>query len=693
MLLYVSRFNNTKTVDLKMTNYTESNSRRPKIGKKEMSTVGPHRQRVSLACTNCRSRRVKCNVNGSLPCLNCEKRKLECVVLAIDKRKDRYRTQYMIDLESRVSEYEDILAKLKEGHDHTSKLLQSAFQGIQQTSTQLTEELTEEPEIPLPTAVRGTYLNDRTFTGDESIPAAVYGPTSVFDTETARAETANAASLSADPIIVECVKMFFLWQYPDIHLFVFREAFLLDFFNPKSNGVYSSVELVKAICAIGSLVSLDPSIREKSDQFYTESREALMNLTDSPTISSLQAYLLLGLYDVYNGRINRGWILSGDAFRMGVGLGFHLSPTAWLVKQEEEVSDFTVSIRSRIFWGSFIADRFLSLILGRSPSLKTDDASIPTSINMPAIEWIEDYSYPGPSDQKKANYIDISNPLKCLSNLVSISDEILSKVFAKQGDEKAKNLSDRINLLGHYNEKIFLWRKNLPGIMQWTTDELAKQGHDHTKMFMRYFYYMVLLCLNRPFIEETNNYNDSRNARKVCEGVIKDIYTAIHSFVGIHGFERCSFLILYSCIMCVSIILLSINASDLTENSDFKDYFFEFMTVLKLSALTWKLCERSYNKVRITLQNEYKLNYDDLFSKFLEKKQTEDERFLVEGNSIISMISTDQQDLYTDYPTTGETNFSNLEELVGFGGPPVFTTSQSNDWSFLFSTYTPADNH
>lgn len=598
----------------------------------------------------------------------------------------------MSELESKVAHYETLIRKIKENSEITSKLLQSELLAFPHECPRPKREPTEEPEVPLPTGVRGSYLNDRTFTGDEKLPAAVFGPTSVFDTETAQPESPTTTSLRSDPIIIECIKLFFLWQYPDIHLFVFREAFLLDFFNPKSNGVYSSAELVNAICAIGALISPDLSIRERSDQFYTDSREALMNLTDSPTICSLQSYLLLGLYDVYNGRINRGWILSGDAFRMGLGIGFHLSPTEWLVKQEEEVSDFTVSIRSRIFWGSFIADRFLSLILGRPSSLKTDDASIPTSINMPAIEWIQDYTYPGPTDKKIVDYIDISNPLKYLSSLVSISDEILSKVFSSvRNDEKINGNPDLINLLGHYNEKIFHWRKSLPVIMQWTTQNLASQGHDHTKMFLRYFYYMVLLCLNRPFIEDTKGYNDSRNAKKVCEEVIKDLYASIHSFVGNHGFQRCSFLILYSCIMCVSIILLSSDASDLTENSSLTDYFFEFMTVLKLSSPTWKLCERSYNKVRITLQNEYKLSYDYLFSRFLENKQLEDEAFLVQGNSIISMASTEEQDLYTDYPSGGETNFSNLEELVGFGGPPVFTTSESNDWSFLFSAYVPAD--
>lgn len=626
-------------------------------------------------------------MNESSPCLNCTTKKQECVVLEIDRRKDRYRVQYIAELESKVANYEALIRKLKANFDAAVKLLQAEFPTTEEPADLKRGGKQQPLEAPLPTGVRGTYLNDRTFTGDEKIPVAVYGPTSVFDSETAQRELANATSLRSDPTIIECIKLFFLWQYPDIHLFVFREAFLLDFFNPESNGVYSSAELVNAICAIGALVSLDPTIREKSEKFYADSREALMNLADSPSISSFQSYLLLGLYDVYNGRINRGWILSGDAFRMGVGIGFHLSPKAWLINQKEELSGFTVSIRSRIFWGSLIADRFLSLILGRPFLLNTEDASIPTSINMPAIEWIQDYTYPGPSDIKQANYIDISNPLKCLINLVSISDEILSKVFSSgQKDESRKSLY-RLDLLGHYNEKIFNWRRSLPAIMQWNAEDLHIQGHDHTIMFMRYFYYMVLLCLNRPFIEETKEFFDSKNARQVCEAVIKDIHTSIRSFIGNHGFQRCSFLILYSSIMCVSIILLLSSANDLTEKSSLQDLFFEFMTVLKLSSLTWKLCERSYNKVRKTLRDEYSLNYDELFSKFIEMKQLEDSGFLAHNNSIVSMVSTEEKNLYTDCPSGGESNFSNLEELVGFGGPPVFTTSEGNDWSFLFSAY------
>lgn len=643
------------------------------------------RKRVTLACTYCRSRKVKCNVHETLPCYNCYKDGQECVVLPTDKRKDRYRIKYLEELESKVAQYEKLIKQVRGNLDATTRLLDPDTTGVLEDPTSREASSSAQPILP---TIQGKYLQANNFANDENLSVAVYGPTSVFDTEKIQAEASKVASLNSDPVLVDCIKLFFKWQYPDMHLFVFREAFLLDFFSPKSNGVYSSAELVYAICAMGALVSEDPHINKRAGEFYTTARESLMKLTDYPTISSLQAYLLLGLYDVYNGKINSGWILSGDGFRVGFGIGFHLSPENWLVKQDEEVSDITISVRSRIFWGSFMVDRFLSLILGRPWTLKTDDSTISGSINMPAIDWIDDYTYPGTASCKAPLYIDVSNPLKNMIDLVAISDEMLLRVFPSKRAKEQRGMRQRILLLEEYNKKIANWRQNLPPIMQWDTEDLAKHGHDHTKMFMRFFYYIVLLCLNRPFIEETRGFKDSQNAMKVCEVVIKDLHTAIRSFVGSHGFQRCSFLILYSCIMCVSIILLSSSGGGLIQDVSLEDYFFEFMTVLKLSSKTWKLSERSYNKVRLTLKNEYKVSYHDLFSRFLEKKQTLDDGFLVQGNSIISMINTEDLDPPTDLPSSGwEASYANLEELAGLGGPPVFTTTENNDWSSLFSSY------
>lgn len=687
-----------------------------------MTTPAP-RKNASRACVNCRKRKIKCILGNSLPCVHCQTLNLQCVIHSTDKRKDRYRNEYLASLEAKVARYEAVIRSLTANIKSSVQSIESLgddFYGSHSVTmdtpistttadeTSASRAITEPPTIsvthsflspgperdmPLPTNVEGR-LSSNNFKNDRNYSVSVYGPTSIFNTESIPSSEIDAQSgnLHTDATIVQCIKLFFRWQYPDMHLFVFREAFLLDFFNPESSGVYAAKELVYAICAIGSLMSESDELSSLSPQFHKLSLDSLTTKLDSPSICSLQAYLLLGLYEVYNGRNNSGWMLTGDGLRMGFGIGFHLSPENWLVGKHEEISPITISVRSRIFWGSFMADRFLGLILGRLSFLKMDESSIPESFNMPAIETIDEYTYPGTSDYERASYIDVSNPLKSIIKLVEISDAMLHELFSKASDG---NMQRKLELLERYNNKIVDWRQKLPSIVQWDLTTLTNHGHDHTKMFMRYFYYIVLLCLNRPFVEVSNTTGrrDTTNALKICETAIDDIHLAILSYVKHHGFRRCSMLIVYSCIICISITLLATKGGDMSRNPRFEEYFFDFMTLLKLSSLTWKLSEKSYLKVRLTFQAEYKCNYETELSHFLQRKQKENSSFLVPGNSIISVSGQPEERLppvYSDGVLDNE--FANLMEFGGFGGPPVFMNGDLSDWGKFFPGHVQDDS-
>lgn len=678
-----------------------------------MSTSAP-RKKASLACVNCRKRKIKCILGNSLPCAHCQKLNLQCVLDSMDKRKERYRIEHVATLEAKVARYEAIICQLSNNIKRSVQCVESLGEdfyngpnsntigvpaALANQNSPSSRTTTESPntsfgtpsqrgserDLPLPTNVKG-ILSTNNFKNDGRYSVSVYGPTSIFNTESIPSRSgetdAQSGNLQDDPTIVHCIKHFFRWQYPDMHLFVFREAFLLDFFNPASTGVYASKELVYAICAIGSLVSESDEIRSLSPQFYRISLDSLSTKLDSPSISSLQAYLLLGLYDVYNGRNNSGWMLTGDGLRMGFGIGFHLSPENWLVGKNEEVNPITISVRSRIYWGSFMADRFLGLILGRLSFLKMDESTIPASFNMPAIETIDEYTYPGTSGYERASYIDISNPLKSIMKLVEISDAMLHELFSKDSDVERK-----LELLEMYNEKIIDWRQKLPSIVQWDRATLTNHGHDPTKMFMRYFYYIVLLCLNRPFVEVSNAaaLKDTTNALKICETAIDEIHQAILCFVTHHGFRHCSILVVYSSIICISIILLSTTGGDMSGNPMFEECFFDFMTLLKLSSPTWKLSERSYLKIRSTFHSEFKRNYETELSNFLQRKQDQNSSFLIPGNSIISVSGEPGERVSPAYSDSVLDNeFANLMEFGGFGGPPVFMNGDLSEWETFF---------
>lgn len=535
----------------------------------------------------------------------------------------------------------------------------------------------DQEEIPI---VRDRILNAENLANHEHLSMSVYGPTSVFTSESQSTSNRKLSVSGHNPEIVECIRLFFQWQYPDLHAFIFREAFLVDFFNPDLAGVYSSDDVVYAVCAMGALISEDASLAAKAESFYAKASDMLLQNMDNPSISSLQAHLLLGLYDVYNGRNNRGWMRTGDGFRTGFGIGFQLRPKDWAVFTEDPQDHITTDIRSRIYWGSFVVDRFLGLIMGRPSVLKKIDATMPESINMPAMANIEGFTYPGTSQYPPSMYIDVSNPLKQTIKLIEISDTMLDEIFA--GDKRQMEENSQLKLLDKYNIAIAGWRENLPPSLSWNRQALRAHGNDHTRMFVRYFYYMVLLCLNRPFVRVAKERDDLKaviNSTAICLEAIADVHAAVSTYTNKHGFSKCSIMIIYSSIICLSLLLLIF---DSFEDLQQKELLFEFMTVLKHTLNTWKLSESSRKKILGALRSQWNIDYEEARQEFVNHHRQKDHF----GELLPITALTDDTELEFDPSSVGDLD-PNTFYIDGLGGPPVFMASGMSDWSTFFPTF------
>jgi hypothetical protein len=445
---------------------------------------------------------------------------------------------------------------------------------------------------------------------------AVYGPTSVYDDTLVknskllkRVEESSIKALNKDPEVLECIKLFFTWQYPDHNMFIFREAFLIDFFNPKSNCLYCSKVLILSICALGSKMSEDDKIYTKLSQYYHDAKNLLLSQLNTPSITSMQSYLLLAFYDICNGFNSSGWMLSGNAIRMGYDLGFQLNPEVWFVKSKEDLSPLDVAIRSRIYWGSYTADHFISLLLGRPSLLKMSDASIAETNDLPDLEWIDEFTYSGLlKKQKKEHRKDvsyISNPLNNIIKLINISDNMLNDIFTKSevDDNDEVDLTSRLAKLYSYNSQIRKWKEGLPEDLQWDRNTLRQSADNPTLTCIRYYYYILLLCLNRPFLGLLKNKHDLDHSLSpiiICSEAIEDLYVAIKQFNEVHGLRRVSIFMVYCSILSISIILLTNTSKQLIDQKKEKLQF--FMNVLHGCSKTWKLAEKSYKLIKIKLQ-------------------------------------------------------------------------------------------
>lgn len=619
--------------------------------KQAIATIEDKEQSFSngrlLSCQRCRTRKIKCNFE--CPCSNCIKLGANCIKTTNDMRKKRPPANYVSSLERQVANLRGFFEKFKklESVEQKQKLIESS---------DLNDMLVaDEHEYATDTISGAEYVHEVPMEDVDSSNRSVYGPISVYDNDLIsknpslklKKEESSINNMNKDPHILHCLKLFFTWQYPDHNMFIFREAFLIDFFSPNANMLYCSRALVLSICALGSRMSDSDKIYSRSIHFYNEARSLLLSQLEHPSISSLQSFFLLAFYDICNGSNSSGWMLSGNAMRMGFDLGFQLNPKVWFLKSHDDLSPLDVAIRSRIYWGTYMADHFISLLLGRPSCLKMSDASIPETDDLPDLEWIDEYRYLDPKDKNQTKKkTHISNPLKNVINLINISDDMLNDIFTKIDHDHDKNSDDlnlmsRLEKLSAYNTQIIEWKDSLPSDLAWDRESLQETADNPTKLCIRYYYYILMLCLNRPFvvISKSEAKDNHLSPAVICKDAIEDLYVAIHKFKETHGLRRASIFIVYCTILSISVILLGNTSKQLIDLEKERLQF--FMQVLQDCSKTWKLAEKSYKLIQIKLQYSYGNELDihgDIFKTASNKASTG--RFESKTSSSLSNVQT-----------------------------------------------------
>lgn len=677
---------------------------------------GSQKRDMPLSCQRCRLKKVKCNLEH--PCSSCVRLGVECIVLS-DMRKKRPNATYVSKLERQIKQVSTFFNKLEllQTPQEKQNYLDVHADELQlllreQDEERVEEEKTDEnrdPSVSLepqpPTDIR-----------------PVYGPTSVYDNDhdhrmqpvpdrkgTHNLSVLNQLNKSQD--ILHCLKLFFTWQYPDHNMYVFREAFLIDFFHPKPDTLYCSPVLVLSICALGARMSEIDSIYNRSKSFYNEARSLLLLSLEHPSITSVQSFLLLAFYDICNGNNSTGWMLSGNAMRMGFDLGFQLHPEVWFLKNRGALKQLDVAIRSRFYWGCYMADHFISLILGRPSLLKLSDATIPETEDLPELAWIDEYKY------VPDNVTNISDPLKNIINLINISDNMLNDIFTRgdhgpdhdlDGDDL--NLVSRLSMLYAYNDQIMKWKHNLPPDLAWDQESLKRTSDNPTVSGVRYYYYILVLCLNRPFVGITRNIQNKNHLSPavVCTNAIDEIYLAIQTFQKAHGLRRASIFFVYCSILSISVILLTTTSELLGEAK--KEKLIYFLNVLVGCSKTWALAEKSHKLIRGKLQ--FQFSHDPDFNpdarKTKKPKHRAPKKSSLENPVVVKMEETSsdvtsnaserqhpspfQPDPFHPMPHLPDTNSDDLdfppldEANVEFFGPPVLMTSDlfNEDWEALF---------
>ncbi|KAK3674652.1 hypothetical protein LTR78_005374 [Recurvomyces mirabilis] len=358
--------------------------------------AGKERKRLPLACIACRRKKIRCS--GEKPaCKHCLRSRIPCVY-KVTTRKAAPRTDYMAMLDKRLKRMEDRVIKFIPKDEQMGTLAATGRANV---------------KPPLPAAPGGLGVGggraggkkrgaEVAFGGEELDEWAAAGgpkPGSAVEGEggaTRRggqgdggeeqaphdAEERNlllegADKLPSKEIQEHLTEVYFDYVYGQSYHLLHKPSFLRKLAHGKIPPV-----LILAVCAISARFSNHPDLRGtepaflRGEQWAGPARDIALSRYDTPNITILISYLILGLHEFGTCQGGRSWMLCGMAQRMAYALQLHndLDHDPKIRRGSSEAAgkgagggggdgELTFTdreIRRRTVWSCFLMDRFTS---------------------------------------------------------------------------------------------------------------------------------------------------------------------------------------------------------------------------------------------------------------------------------------------------------------------------------------------
>lgn len=479
--------------------------------------AGKERKRLPLACIACRRKKIRCS--GEKPaCKHCLRSRIPCVY-KVTTRKAAPRTDYMAMLDKR----------LKRMEDRVIKIIPKEEQGVVAS----TGRAVVKPPLPAPPPKAATASKKRAAEvafGDEleewaadqkDAPAAASkeGQTADETSEKTKAkdpEEQNLLREGADKLPTKEIQehlseAFFDYVYGQSYHLLHKPSFMRRLAQDTVPPV-----LMLAVCAISARFSNHPAVRTepaflRGESWATAAREIALRRFDTPNITILIVYLILGLHEFGTCQGGRSWMFGGMAQRMAYALQLHKD-------LDHDPKDGTRSeltftdreIRRRTMWSCFLMDRFNSsgtdrpIFVGEQyirAQLPIKESYYQMEINGPTQDL--EGKVPNPVDPGQGQMADAKENMGVaayLIRLVSIWGRLIN--YLNQGGQERDEhqmWSEGSNFQS-IKKAVEGWKDSLPPSLLYSTENL--QNHASEKIanqfiFLHIVHNQILLFMNR----------------------------------------------------------------------------------------------------------------------------------------------------------------------------------------------------
>ncbi|CAG7561823.1 unnamed protein product [Fusarium equiseti] len=509
-----------------------------------------------LSCKRCRYRKLRCT--RTVPCVKCENAGAGCEYENIDKRRNPASSEYTIVLQNRVASLEAFIQELRDAPPalRDEKLGSAVDKGeashvsaagpshVIQSDTPLRACLKPDAEGSLVYHGATSIFNSDFLPRRDSYPSPTPYNESNFD------HVIDHFGIKLeDDTVFKALQQFFRWQYPHF-MFVYREAFLRDHFGERRGCKYWSSALLLSICALGLLMSETEAERSLSEQFFGAAESIVMvSGLNRPSIPTVQSFLCLAFFEIGRGNVSKGWAFSGIAFRMAQDLGFQSDPMNWLPQDSTIISSEDVEIRRRIYWGSYISDKLISLILGRPVQLAFESAEVDLLefiIDGPGMEYWRPFGFGDDPEEPR----DLSNIpyLKEQIRIYRIVEKMMTTVFSPRTPRTESDIFTRQTMLDNLNLELLQWKNALPAFARWSK---WSAGVTITPAIATLH---ILIALNYELATTTNVESAREASLLCCSTASQDILAMVRIYKIQCGIRYAPLILIYASIQALKCI-------------------------------------------------------------------------------------------------------------------------------------------
>ncbi|TDZ38604.1 Nitrogen assimilation transcription factor nit-4 [Colletotrichum spinosum] len=304
------------------------------------------------------------------------------------------------------------------------------------------------------------------------------------------------------------INLYFAWQDPFSHMVdrtLYEEA-KMKWFEREEDTPYYSEALRNAMCSLGATfeTKYHPSFvtfpKSLSDFFAARAKTLLEIELDSPSVSTVQAMVVLSSHEIGANRDSRGWLYSGMALRLAFDLALHKDMTSFIAKGI--LTPAEAELRRAVFWGTFAVDQTLGYYRGRPFRISMDDITVQKPggelPDTPLTRWLP-YTFPVNSQP---------SPISLDDHIESVSRWRieLCEIMAPLGDTLYGNSKIPKRILQENNERVvtqlFTWRDRLPECLRVNPDDTKGSYLPHV-LLLHMQYFQNVIHSHRPWMSSS----------------------------------------------------------------------------------------------------------------------------------------------------------------------------------------------